>query len=72
MQSLDSDFRFERPFCLSNVHHSFLNFERRFTLMIKNAKWVEINKKTYFLNVSTHLAQTCFWPSKLQILIMCF
>jgi hypothetical protein len=64
--------KFECPFCLSNVHHSFPKFERRFIFMIKIAKGVEINKKTYLLHISTHLVQTCFWPSKLQNLMMYF
>ncbi len=63
--------KFERPFCLSNVHHSFPKFEKRFILMIKSAKGVEINKQTYFLHIFTHLVQMCFWPFKLQILILC-
>jgi hypothetical protein len=32
-------------FCLSNVHHSFLKFEKRFILIIKSEKGLEINKK---------------------------
>jgi len=71
MQSSNSAFRFECPFCLSNVDHSFPKFEKRFILMIKSAKEVEIKKKTYLLHISTHLVQTCFWPSKLQNLMMC-
>jgi len=67
----NSAFKFKCPFCLSIVHHSFSKFEKRFILMIKSAKGVEINKKTYFLHIFTHLVQTCFWPSKLQNLMMC-
>jgi hypothetical protein len=40
--------------------------------MIESAKGIEINKKTYLLHISTHLVKTCFWPSKLQNLMMCF
>ncbi len=71
MQSSNSAFRFECSFGLSNVDYSFPKFERGFILMIKSAKGVEINKKTYLLHISTHLVQTCFWSSKLQNLMMC-
>jgi hypothetical protein len=45
MQLSNNVFKFECPFSLSNVHHPFLKSERRFILMIKSAKGIEINKK---------------------------
>jgi hypothetical protein len=38
----------------------------------KVQKELRLIKKTYLLRISTHLVQTCFWPSKLQILMMYF
>jgi hypothetical protein len=39
--------------------------------MIKSAKGVEINKKLICYTYLHILVQTCFWPFKLQNLIMC-
>lgn len=59
---------FEYLFWILNVHHSFPNLDIIFMLMVKWTKGDEIGK---FSHISIHLVQTCFWPFKLQIVIMC-
>jgi len=67
-KSSNNAFKFEHHFCKSNVHHSFPKFEKKFVLMIKSAKGVEINIKKLICHTYLHIWFKCvFGPLNYKI-----